>query len=59
VPLVVKWPGQREGATVSTRTCLVGLQALLGRVESGAAAGVPAGVPSAAAMDSLARESCA
>ena len=59
VPLVIKWPGQREGATVSTRTCLVGLQALLGRVESGALAGMPAGVPSAAAMDSLARESCA
>ena len=55
VPLLIKWPGQREGATVPARTCLVGLQVLLDRVESGA----PAGVPSAAAMDSLARESCA
>jgi arylsulfatase A-like enzyme len=55
VPLVIKWPGQREGVTVAARTCLVGLQALLGRVQ----AGVPGGVPSAAAMDSLARESCA
>lgn len=54
VPLVIKWPGQREGTRVSTRICMVGVQVLLGRVERDTAAGVP----SAQAMDGMARESC-
>ncbi len=54
VPLVIKWPGQREGAVIATRTCLVGLQVLLERVERGT---VP-GVPSAGEMEAMARETC-
>ena len=55
VPLVIKWPGQREGAVIATRTCLVGLQVLLARVERG----TEWAVPTTAEMEAMAEETCA
>jgi hypothetical protein len=55
VPLIVKWPGQREGAVVSTRICLAGLQALLDPVQNDSVTVVQ----SAATLDEMARRSCA